>query len=77
MISYIYNYCNNDRNYSPMQLGLVLQFQSRHVTVADPDRLYPVLQLYITVPPCIVLVGVPGDPFEIEGGRPQPNNRCK
>ncbi len=34
-----------------MQLGLVLQLPvARQVTVADPDRLYPVLQLYITVP---------------------------
>ncbi len=29
------------------------------------------LQLYVTVPPKVVLVGVPGDPSEIDGREPQ------
>lgn len=40
-------------------------------TVADPDRVYPRLQLYVTVPLNVVLLGVPGNPFEMEGGVPQ------
>ena len=37
-------------------------------TVADSDRVYPLLQLYVTVPPNVVLDGVPGDPLEMDGG---------
>ena len=40
-------------------------------TVADPDRMYPLLQLYVTVPPKVVLDGVPEDPSDMEGGEPQ------
>ncbi len=27
--------------------------------------------MYVTVPPATVLVGIPGDPLEIDGGEPQ------
>ena len=54
-----------------LQLLLVKQ-----VTVADPMRVYPLLQLYITVPPNVVVVGVPGDPLAIDGGWPQVSPIC-
>ena len=38
---------------------------------AEFDIMYPVSQLYVTVPPTRVLVGVPGEPLEMEGGDPQ------
>ena len=57
----------------PVHVGLVLQDPlDIQVTVADPDRKYSLVQLYITVPPTVVLVGVPGDPLVMEGGDPQP-----
>ncbi len=34
------------------------------------------LQLYVTVPPNVVLVGVPEDPLIIVGGRPQETAEC-
>ena len=40
-------------------------------TVADPDRMYPLLQLYVTVPPKFVLDGVPEVQSLMEGGEPQ------
>ena len=58
--------------YIPVHVGLVLQDPlDKQVTVGDPDRMYPLLQLYVTVPPNVVLVGVPGDPLVMEGGDPQ------
>ena len=56
----------------PVQTGLILQAPvAKQDTVADPDKVYPLLQLYVSVPPNDVLVGVPGEPLEIEGGEPQ------
>ena len=55
-----------------MHVGIVLQPPlAKQDTIADPDRVYPLLQLYVTVPPKVVLDGVPGDPLEIDGGEPQ------
>ena len=56
----------------PVHVGVVLHTPlAKQDTVADPNRVYPLLQLYVTVPPKIVLDGVPGDPLEIDGGGPQ------
>ena len=56
----------------PVQVGLVFQPPlAKQDTVADPDKVYPLLQLYVTVPPKVVLDGVPGDPLVIDGGGPQ------
>ena len=43
----------------------------RHFTVAFPDSTNPVSQLYVTTPPNVALVGIPGDPLSMEGGGPQ------
>ena len=56
------------KSYVREQVGLVLQLPlARQVTVGCPERWQPVLHMQITVPPNVVLVGVPGDPLEIEG----------
>ena len=41
---------------------------AKQVTIADPDRMYPLLHLYITIPPKVVLDGVPEVPSKTEGG---------
>ena len=56
----------------PEHIGLVLQSPiAKQDTVADPDRTYPLLQLYVTVPLNVVLLGVPGEPLGMAGGVPQ------
>ena len=56
----------------PVQTGLVLQAPvAKQDTVADPDRMYPLLQLKVNVPPNVVLDSVPGIPSEMDGGEPQ------
>ena len=35
-----------------------------------PTKMNSGSQLYVTVPPMLVLVGVPGDPLVMEGGGP-------
>ena len=44
--------------------------------MADPDRMYPLLQLYVTVPSKVVLDGVPEVPSEMEGGELQSTATC-
>ena len=39
--------------------------------MADPDRMYPLVQMYVTVPLKVVLDGVPEVPSKMEGGEPQ------
>ncbi len=54
------------------QVGGVLQFTLViQVIVISPEIPYPTSQLYVTVPPAIVLVGTLGDPLTTGGGGPQ------
>ena len=39
--------------------------------VEGPTKMNSGSQLYVTVPPMLVLVGIPGDPLVMEGGGPQ------
>ena len=38
--------------------------------VEGPTKMNSDSQLYVTVPPMLVLVGIPGDPLGMEGGEP-------
>ena len=56
----------------PVHSGVVSQLPlPKQDTVADPDRMYPLLQLYVTLPPKVVLDGLPEVPSEMVGGEPQ------
>ena len=59
-------------NLVPAHVGCELQSPlAEQDTVADPVRVYPLSQLYITITPNVVLVGVPGNPLEMDGNEPQ------
>ena len=46
---------------------------TKHVTLADweDEKMKPSSQLYATIPPKVVFVGVPGEPLRITTGVPQ------
>ena len=56
----------------PSHVGCELQSPlAKQDTIANPDRVYPLSQMYITDFPKVVLDGVPGEPLEMIGGEPQ------
>ena len=56
----------------PAHIGCELQSPvAKQDTIANPDRVYPLSQLYITDSPNVVLDVVPGKPLEMIGGEPQ------
>ena len=67
-IIYNFQFCNHLPVHNGKELHIPV---ARQAIMADPERVYPMSQLYVTVPPNVVLVGVPGDPLVMLGGGPQ------
>lgn len=68
------------RNYSfdiPIHLGIGAQIPISHKAVDGPEIKYPVLHVYVTLPPVLRLVGVPGNPLGMGGGCPQVQSEAK